>query len=264
MADENKEDVKQGETVVANEQAQEQTAVTPEAPSTSETKSVEQSNTPEELKSDKPRGESKEKHIPLSELIHERKRRRELQERLDALEAKIKEKEQPNKVKEIMDDLQVDEETAVKLAKHFAPTQQAPDEITVLTDRFRKKAEDVSADYPDWTDLQQDMAEEFQKVYEKNPKLALSESPEKYYFLAKLRNQNDPEKARREGAREVANKVNSKNLATTESAKNGSTKVEDAKPKKFTRAWLKSLSQDEFEKHHAEINAELMRGGFKE
>jgi hypothetical protein len=259
MTDENKVDVKEEVQVQANEQAQAQEPKTTEASSNSE-KTVDTNKQPEQPKSESAHESKQDKRVPLPELIKERQRRRELEKKLEELESKINANQKDPKVTELMNDLNLDEDTAVKLAKHIAPK----DEMKELEEKFRRKAEDISGDYEDWFELQQDMAEEFNKVYSRNPKLALSESPEKFYYMAKNRRQQDPEKIRQEGARDAINKVNSKNLATTESAKNGTVKVEDAKPRKFTRAWLKSLSEDDFKKYHNEINAELLRGGFKE
>lgn len=260
MSDEIKEDVKQSEAVNETEQAQVQEQPSNEVPSTSEN-SVENDRQPEQPKSEKPHGEKKGQYVPLPDLIKERQRRRDLEAKIEALERKMSEKETPSKVKELMEDLDLDETTATKLAKHITPPAN---KLASLEDSFRKKAEDISGDYPDWFELQQEMAEELNAVYSKNPEYALSQSPETYYLKAKLRASKDSDTARQEGARDVATKINQKNLATTESAKNGTVKSGDNKPRKFTKAWLKTLSQDDFVKYHKEINAELERGGFKE
>lgn len=263
MLDENNAEVKETATVV-NEQAQEQQKPVEDA-STSKKESQTETKVPEAKLSGNETGDVKakpEKVVPLKDLVKERQRRRQIEEKLDALERQIRSNEHPNDLKEIMDDLGVDEDTAKKLKKHFAPKNNASDPLANLQESFRKKAEDISADYDDWHDLQQDMAEELRVVYEQDPVRALSQSPETYYLKAKLKKSSVPQKD--DSARELAEKINQKNLATTESAKNGTVKPSSGAPKKFTRAWLTSLSNDDFRKYHSEINAELARGGFKE
>lgn len=260
MTDEIKNgEVKEIEKNESNEQAHGASSDQSEAPSTSNEQVVENQQ-PEEPKSDR-QGGFKEKVVPLREIVKERQRRRDLEKKIEELERKISSKETPSKVRELMEDLDLDESTAAKLAKHITPPQ---DEIKTLEESFRRQAEDISGDYPDWFELQQEMAEELNAIYSKDPKRALSQSPEIYYLKAKARLSKGVDQARQEGARDAANKINSKNLAVTESAKNGTVKAENNKPKKFTRAWLKTLSQEDFVKYHNEINAELARGGFKE
>ena len=210
----------------------------------------------------------KRQYVPLDDLIKERQRRRELEEQLEAERASKKSTEPLDRVKKIQAELGVEEEVAKSLDKvlneYTAPLTAKSSEQERLQkkiNQFAEKAADAALAHEDWDDLKADMEKIFQEKYEKDPHYALTLHPEDYYFQAKGRRGQSPEQARQQGAKEALDKVNSKNLAVTETGRNSSsTKPEP--PKKWTRERLKSLSHAEYLKYESEIKAAIARGDF--
>lgn len=262
MAEETVQDVKQETQIEASASA----SANSEASSTP-VEQAEQSttSTTTAVPAEKSQAEAKkeERYVPLTELQRERQRRRDLERRLETLESTVAKAQEPNTVMELMEDLSVDEETARKLIKHgVGKKPEAPkvSESDKLRDSFIEEANDLVSKYEDWESLRAEMTEVFTSEASNSEADALRKGPEYYYLKAKLLRGQKESKA---SVSAVVDKANQKNLASTASGQS-STPRGDNKPKKGTRAWLKTLSEDDFKANHAYINAELARGGFKE
>ena len=263
MADETVQDVKQ-ETQVeasASQSANSEASSTP----VEQGQSANTESTTTAVPAEKSQAEAKkeERYVPLTELQRERQRRRDLERRLETLESTVAKAQEPNTVKELMEDLSVDEETARKLIKHGVgkkPEAAKVNEADKLRDSFIEEANDLVTKYDDWESLRQEMTEVFTSEASNSEADALRKGPEYYYLKAKLLRGQKESKA---SVTAVVDKANQKNLASTATGQS-STPRTDNKPKKGTRAWLKTLSEDDFKANHAYINAELARGGFKE
>lgn len=211
-----------------------------------------------------PKEEKKERYVPLTELQKERQRRRDLERRLEKIESDVAKSQEPNAIKEIMEDLQVDEDTAKKLHKHGlgrrAESTNQTSEVDRLKNNFIEEANDLLEQHDDWDDLRNEMTLVFNEEAQRSESDALRKGPEYYYLKAKLlRGQKETQNS----VREAVDKKNSKTLASTANGKSSNPKA-DTRPKKGTRAWLSSLSNDEYSKNKDYIDAELARGGFKD
>jgi hypothetical protein len=257
---ENNQDVKNSTEAEAPEATEEQT-VNQDSNATDSEETSTSTNESEAVETEKP-AEPKKRYVPLEELQRERQKRRGLEERLEKLEENSN-APKADPVKELMEDLQVDEDTARKLHKHGLGNRGAESpqtKLQKLQSKFIEKANDVSVDYEDWDDYRDDMAKLLEVDYATDPFKALNTNPETYYLKARVqRGQSDKESS----VKEAINKSNSKNLASVESGKNSGSKP-SAKPRKGTRAWLSALTPEQYMENKTFIDAELMSGGFKE
>jgi hypothetical protein len=214
----------------------------------------------------------KNKKVPLSELQKERQRRREAEESRIRLEQElqdirstvntIKSKEAvEQEVQDAMNDLGLDEENARKLVAYNQKREQRTkgntlnqDAIQRLQKDFVKKVQDASTAYHDWSDYGSEMQKEFEKEYQQNGVAAFKKSPDYYYALAKTN-----KSVHQQGQREMANKINQKNLASMESSKVPSSKP---KPKVNLMDELKKHSGDTdwWEKNKARYDEALAKG----
>lgn len=205
----------------------------------------------------------KDRYVPLSELQKERQRRRDLERRLEKVESDVKKSSEPNTIKEIMEDLGVEEDVARKLHKHgLGKSSESTAKISEadrLRADFMDDANELIQSYDDWEEHRTDMEKVFQEESSRSEESALRKGPEYYYLKAKLlRGQRKSESS----VKDAIDKANGKTLASTENGRSSNPKGDD-RPKKGTRAWLKSLSPEDFRKNHEYINSELSRGGFK-
>jgi hypothetical protein len=250
MTTETKEEVKTEPVAPATETSTAE--VQKEAPKTEAPKSETQ-GTPKKEK----------KYVPLDELIPERQRRREAEKKVRELEDRLNKLSAEDPIKKIASDLGVDDETARKLHNHFGSKPQSTThsaEETLRVD-FQSKCEDYAVEHEDWFDLKDQMAKMFEADAQKHGLTqALKNDPEKYYLKAKLLRQTDPEKSRLQGAKEVIDKLNQQNLATSEAPK--SSPKPTGEPK-WTRERLRNMSHSEYLKHEAEIKAAVARGEIK-
>lgn len=223
---------------------------------------VEQTTTPEVKATEqvqKPEPKEK-KYVPLDELIKERGRRRAVEDRLDALEKRVNENK-PDAVRDIAQELGVDEEAAKKLhavlSKYSGNKTSASNDLEVLSAKFQERVAETASQFEDWDEVKDEMLAIFNEKYARDPRGAFSQDPEDYYYKA-IAKKSLAEKEAKKQKLEVKDKAESQSLAAVESGNGSSTRP----PKKniWTRERIKALSEDEYRKHLPEIQAALAKG----
>lgn len=190
----------------------------------------------------------------LEDLQRERARRRTLENELAEIKSLIIKNSnvQDPDVKQIQDELGVDEESARKLNSVLNSKLQklAPKPTEIYTEEsahFQEEANIVSREYRDWESNRPVMEKLFLEQAAINPSLALQRGPEYYYLKARQLGASDTDTARAEGRREIAQKINEKNVAqsgsntptpkpTTDSRDLG-TKLREMPPAEFARRY---------------------------
>jgi hypothetical protein len=212
----------------------------------------------------------KPKLVPLSELQKERQRRRELQERLDRVEGKInsfeQEKTGSDLAKKAQAMLDLDEVSARKLASFLSEAVSKPQGKTEntaqrLTEQFVRESTEAAEEHEDWNTYQNSMQQLFQEEFQRSGERAFQRGPEYYYAKAKLQSGNSATDLRQQGKQEMADKINQKNLAVTESAKSGMGKPSPRK--RWNRAEIMNLARTnpgEYEAKRHEIHQAFLSG----
>lgn len=217
--------------------------------------------TPSEAKPGDAQEQAREKkYVPLDELIKERQKRRSLEDRLEAVERRMSESAPNNAVKDISSELGVDEESAKKLhavlSKYSGNGQKANEELVMLDAKFRTRVGEVAGSFEDWDEMKPEMEKILQERYQVDPKRALSEDPENYYYQAVARKSLE-EKRQNKLKQESKEKKESQNLASVE---RGGTPSRPPSKNVWTREKIRELSPSDYEKHRSEIERAIARG----
>jgi hypothetical protein len=208
---------------------------------------------------------AKEKAI-IRDLQKERARRRELEDRIAALEIeKSKTKSNTAAIEAVKSKLGLNDEQAadfVEAVGKVNDTKKDPvdEELKRIAPRFAAKAEEVSQDYEDWGDYRAEMQKLLEDKYSAIGAKALLLDPEDYYHLAKSRvATREAREARQAGRKEMADKINSKNLATTGSSR---TSAPPSGKKVWTKDEIREKSQQKgwYEKNRDEILSAMQQG----
>lgn len=199
------------------------------------------------------------KYVPLEELIKERQRRRSLEDRLEAVERKVSENK-TDAVRDIALELGVDDEAAKKLhavlSKYSGQKSSGSNELQELSSKFQARVVEAAQNFDDWEDVKEDMNQLFNERYANDPKSALSQDPENYYYQA-VAKRAKLEKEKINQTKELKEKAESQSLASVES---GSGYGRPPKKNIWTRERIKSLSPDEYRKNLPEIQSALAKG----
>lgn len=190
----------------------------------------------------------------LEDLQRERARRRNLEAELQEIKGLLKNSSvvaDPD-VKKIQEELGVDEDSARKLNsvindKLKKAVPQVKDVYAEESANFSEEANIVSQGYGDWDNHRPVMEKLFLEQANVNPQLALQRGPEYYYLKAKSLRPSDIDSARAEGRREIAQKINEKNVAQSGSntptpkpvpdGRDLGSKLRDMAPSEFARRY---------------------------
>jgi hypothetical protein len=202
----------------------------------------------------------------------EREENLELKARLERVEASVShvsgDKELDEATRQVQSELGIDEDAARKLARTIRnvgrPKTESPvlNSIQQAAQDFQAKALDAMADFPDWESHRTKMTELLQAdIKEFGEVRSLRRGPLYYYSESKRLSQGDPESSRAQGRKEMAEKVNQKNLSVSESSRNS-----QGKPivkERWTRESIQALARDnpeEYAKRRTEIIRAMNNG----
>lgn len=252
-------EVNENENEEVVEQVEEQEVAIEEAPANEENQinepSEEQTQEPEQSSSSEQ--QSVEKSSRRNNFRY-RKDIRSLKNEVKELKQVIEALKQPDPVKQLMEDFDVDEETASKLHKNFgqkSAENKGTSESDIIED-FRNEAAEYQQELIESGEDISPYASEAQKLLEKEYALsgvrAFDKGPEFYMEAAKKAYLESQQKKKTN-----IEKTSQKNLATT-AKPGGSSKPKMAK--KITPEWVKSLSPAEYKANHKAIMDAVRRG----
>jgi hypothetical protein len=205
-------------------------------------------------------------------LRRERENSEELKARLERLESSVSsvssDKEFDAQVRETQAELGVDEESAKKLVRTVRKISQPKQEnqplnpVQKAAKEFASQASEAMDEFSDWDSHRQKMTELLEADIKANGELkALKRGPLYYYAESRRLTQGDPESAKAQGRKEMAEKVNQKNLSVSESSRNSHGRP--TPQVKWTRESIQELARnnpDEYMKRRPEIMAAMSRG----